>query len=90
MARPIGIAVAIGLIVGSQGASVAASQDAAKAKPKASASAADIGARRHMRHHVGERHIAPDAPRYYARPVYYRPYPYGAPAPFVFGYGPFW
>ncbi|UPJ58605.1 hypothetical protein [Bradyrhizobium sp. 192] len=28
-------------------------------------------------------------PRYYARPVFYRSYPYGVPAPFVFGYGPF-
>jgi hypothetical protein len=27
-------------------------------------------------------------PHYYARPVYYRPYPYGVPAPFVLGFGP--
>jgi hypothetical protein len=47
-------------------------------------------ARRHARHHDIARHSAPHDPRYYARPVYYRPYPYGVPAPFVFGYGPFW
>jgi hypothetical protein len=27
------------------------------------------------------------APHYYARPYYYRPYPYYAPAPFPFGFG---
>jgi hypothetical protein len=25
-------------------------------------------------------------PRYYARPIYYRPYPYDLPFPFVFGF----
>jgi hypothetical protein len=25
-------------------------------------------------------------PRYYARPYYYRPYPYAVPAPFTFGF----
>ena len=31
-------------------------------------------------------------PYYYARPQYYRPYPYYSPAPFTFGFGfgPFW
>ena len=52
----------------------------------------DFGAhRRHHRH--GQRHYRPYAPPYYyARPVYYRPYPYSVPAPFVFGigYGPWW
>lgn len=86
MTRWIGAAVALGLIVASPGVSIAATQDAAKSK--ASASARDIGARRHARHHDAVRQVALPEPHYYARPVYYRPYPYGVPAPFVFGYGP--
>jgi hypothetical protein len=34
------------------------------------------------------RQFAPREPHYYARPVYYRPYPYSVPAPFVLGFGP--
>ncbi|MGY4366559.1 hypothetical protein ACVW1A_002624 [Bradyrhizobium sp. LB1.3] len=36
------------------------------------------------------RRVAPHEPRYHARPVYYRPYPYGVPAPFVLSFGPWW
>ncbi len=58
--------------------------------PEASAGIAVFDVRRHAR----TQHLVPPAvrhdPRYYARPVYYHPYPYGVPAPFVFGYGPFW
>lgn len=92
MARGIGIAVVLGLMVTSPGASVAAPQDVArpKAMSKLATAATDIGARRHARHHDGVRRLARYEPHYYARPVYYRPYPYGMPAPFVFGYGPFW
>ena len=86
MTRWIGIAVALGLIVASPGVSIAATQDAAKSK--APASATEIGARRHARHHDAVRQFAPHEPRYYARPVSYRPYPYGVPAPFVLGFGP--
>lgn len=78
----IGIAVALGLIVTLPDVAIAATS-------KAPAATTDAGTRRHARHHDAVRH-APDGPRYYARPVYYRPYPYGVPAPFVFGYGPFW
>ncbi|WP_256808725.1 hypothetical protein [Bradyrhizobium sp. Bra64] len=87
MTRWIGIAVALGLILALPGVSIAAAHAAAS---KASAPAIDIGARRHARHHDAVRHLASDAPRYYARPVYYRPYPYGVPAPFVLGFGPWW
>ncbi|MCK1738070.1 hypothetical protein IVA79_29780 [Bradyrhizobium sp. 138] len=58
--------------------------------PEASAGIAVFDARRPVRtHHMARPAVRRD-PRYYARPVYYRPYPYGVPAPFVFGYGPFW
>ena len=56
--------------------------------------ATDFSARRYHRRH--DRHGYPDLyrpqPRYYARPYYYRPYPYAVPAPFTFGFafGPRW
>ncbi|WP_025032882.1 hypothetical protein [Bradyrhizobium sp. DOA9] len=58
--------------------------------PEASAGIAIFDARRHPRTHVIARPALRRDPRYYARPVTYRPYPYGVPAPFVIGYGPFW
>ena len=58
--------------------------------PEASAGIAVFDARRHARAHGELRPAVRHDPRYYARPVYYRPYPYAVPAPFVFGYGPFW
>jgi len=58
--------------------------------PEASAGIAVFDVRRHARAPEVVRPAVRRDPRYYARPVYYRPYPYGVPAPFVFGYGPFW
>ncbi|RZM91341.1 hypothetical protein CWO91_41405 [Bradyrhizobium genosp. SA-3] len=58
--------------------------------PEASAGIAVFDVRRHARARGMAGPAARHDPRYYARPVYYRPYPYGVPAPFVFGYGPFW
>ncbi|TFV30371.1 hypothetical protein E4K66_35370 [Bradyrhizobium frederickii] len=57
--------------------------------PEASAGIAVFDVRRPARTYVVRPALRRD-PRYYARPVHYRPYPYGVPAPFVFGYGPFW
>jgi hypothetical protein len=42
-------------------------------------------ARRHNRHFGG--YVDRSPPLYYARPVYYRPYPYAVPAPFLLGFG---
>jgi hypothetical protein len=58
------------------------------ARADAAAPATEIGARRHLHRHALRAVVEP--PRYYARPVHYRPYPYRVPAPFVFGFGPFW
>jgi hypothetical protein len=58
--------------------------------PEASAGIAVFDARRPARTQPNVRPLVRRDPRYYARPVHYRPYPYGVPAPFVFGYGPFW
>lgn len=84
MARWIAWAVAVALATGLPRASAAPRVTT----PEASAGMAVFDVRRHARYHV--RPAVRHDPRYYARPVYYRPYPYGVPAPFVFGYGPFW
>jgi hypothetical protein len=60
------------------------------AKPDAAARASDISARRHARHQEIAHRSLPYEPRYYARPVYYRPFPYSVSTPFVFGFGPWW
>ncbi len=59
------------------------------AQSQASSHATDLSARRYHRHHE-RAYVAPDEPHYYARPYYYRPYPYGVLYPFVLGYGPWW
>lgn len=87
MAKWIALAVVVALTAGLSQAS--ATQRVTKL-PDASAGRAVFDARRHLRYdHVTRYSPRPD-PHYYARPAYYRPYPYGVPAPFVFGYGPFW
>ena len=59
-----------------------------------SQSATDFSARRYHRRYDrhGYRTYDRPQPRYYARPYYYRPYPYSVPAPFTFGFafGPAW
>lgn len=84
MARWVAWAVAVALATGLPRASAAPRVTT----PEASAGSAVFDVRRHARYHV--RPAVRHDPRYYARPVYYRPYPYGVPAPFVFGYGSFW
>jgi len=83
-----GLTLAVALAAGLPVASADAAHGAMTAE--ASVHATDLGARRQARpYHVTHRY-APYAPHYYARPVYYRPYPYSTPAPFVFGFGPWW
>ncbi|MBR0960495.1 hypothetical protein [Bradyrhizobium japonicum] len=86
MARWIALAIAVALAAGLPRASTAQRVTI----PEASAGIAVFDARRHVRTHDMARPAARRDPRYYARPVHYRPYPYGVPAPFVFSYGPFW
>lgn len=85
MARWIAWAAAVALAAGLPGASAAHRVTI----PEASAGIAIFDARRPARTYVVPPVVRRD-PRYYARPVHYRPYPYAVPAPFVFGYGPFW
>ncbi|BCA08650.1 hypothetical protein BDS110ZK25_77320 [Bradyrhizobium diazoefficiens] len=82
--------IALAVIVGLAAAMPCASAVQRMTKPDASAGIAVFDARRHARHDDIARHSASRDPRYYARPVYYRPYPYGVPAPFVLGFGPWW
>ncbi|TGN83479.1 hypothetical protein EOW77_0024590 [Bradyrhizobium yuanmingense] len=86
MARWIALAVAVALAGGLPRASAAPRATI----PEASAGIAVFDVRRHARNYDIARPAVRRDPRYYARPVYYRPYPYGVPAPFVFTYGPFW
>ena len=86
MTRWIALAVVVTLAGGLSQAS--ATQRTTKL-PDASAGRAMFDGRRHARYDVARYTPRPD-PHYDARPVYYRPYPYRVPAPFVFGYGPFW
>jgi hypothetical protein len=86
MARWIAWAVAVALVAGLPHASAAPRATV----PEASAGIAVFDARRHARTYDLARPAVRRDPRYYARPVHYRPYPYGVPAPFVFNYGPFW
>lgn len=82
--------IALTVVVGLAGLPHAFAAQRVTRLPDASAGRAVFDARRHVRHDDIARYSARPDPHYYARPVYYRPYPYGAPAPFVFGYGPWW
>lgn len=86
MTKWIALAVVVGLAAGLPHASCAQMV----AKPDASAGRAIFDARRHAHHDDIARQYTRHDPHYYARPVYYRPYPYGVPAPFVLGFGPWW
>jgi hypothetical protein len=87
MTRWIALAVVASVATGLS--HVSATQKLTKL-PDASAGRAVFDGRRHARYDDVTRYIRRPDPHYYARPVYYRPYPYGVPAPFVFGYGPWW
>ena len=80
------VSVLVSSLAGASGWTLVAPA-AAATRVKAAASAIDLGAPRHARTFVHVHRNPLAEPHYYARPVYYRPYPYGVPAPFVFGYG---
>ncbi|MGY8679044.1 hypothetical protein Q2941_14770 [Bradyrhizobium sp. UFLA05-153] len=87
MKAAIVIVVALGLAMALPDASVAATSIATQ--QQVSVRTVDFGVRRHDRYMRSVRHV-PYQPHYYARPVFYRPYPYSVPAPFVLGFGPWW
>jgi hypothetical protein len=92
----MGAAVVAGVLAlagpGAIDGAAAASQ--AKTQSAGTSDATDFSAHRYGRRpyrHSG--YYRPySRPYYFGRPVYYRPYPYHAPAPFTFGigFGPVW
>ena len=85
--------IAVVLAVAGPGA-IDSAAAAPQAKIAGTSDAAGFSAHRHVRRHA--RHHGYYRPGYrsyyYDRPVYYRPYPYASPAPFIFGigFGPSW
>ena len=92
----IGAALVAGALVfaGPAAISPVAAARQAKVQSAGTSDATDFSAHRHVRrYHRHHGYYRPyDRPYYYGRPVYYRPYPYDAPAPFTFGigFGPLW
>lgn len=81
------------LFVGPGAIEKAIAAPSAKLNGASASAATESGAHRHhRRYHRHVVHSRPYAPAYYARPVFYRPYPYQAPAPFFLGigFGPAW
>jgi hypothetical protein len=98
MKRLIAAAAVAGALAlaGSAAVNPAAAAPQAKTQASVISGAADFSARRYTRQHYHygySPYVRPyHQPYYYARPSYYRPYPYYAPAPFPlgFGFGPSW
>jgi len=94
MKRLIGAALVAGALVVAGTATIGPLAAAPQAQRAGTSDATDFSAHRHVRRpyrHYG--YYRPHyRPYYYNRPVYYRPYPYDAPAPFIFGigFGPVW
>jgi len=95
------IVIGAAFVAGALVLAPAAINSAAAASPQArqqtgSSGATDFSSQRYDRRGLGyfyRPHYRPyDRPYYYARPYFYRPYPYSVPAPFTFGfnYGPYW
>ena len=96
MKNLMGAALVAGALVvaGPAAISSVAAAPHAKVQSAGTSDATDFSAHRYVRRHY--RHHGYSRPHYrsyyYNRPVYYRPYPYSAPAPFIFGigFGPVW
>ncbi|HKU08165.1 MAG TPA: hypothetical protein VJR30_19025 [Bradyrhizobium sp.] len=89
----LGVAfVATALALGTPAAAIAGTKAAPQAKAQTTSDATDFSARRvHRRYPAYPAYPRyaryPAYPAYYARPRYYRPYPYAVPAPFFLGFG---
>ena len=76
------------IVVGSGAIGKADAAPSAKVNGVNASAATDFSAHRHhRRHHRHTVYSRPYAPAYYARPVFYRPYPYQTPVPFFLGIG---
>jgi hypothetical protein len=76
--------------IAAAGIIVAAFGSPAARAAELSANTSDLNARHRHDHRYVDRPAY--QPQYYARPTYYRPYPYALPAPFFLGlaFGPLW
>jgi hypothetical protein len=79
----IGVAIVAVALAFSAPAAIAGTKPAPRAKATATPDATDLGARRVVRRYPA---YAAYPPSYFARPYYYRPYPYALPAPFFLGF----
>jgi hypothetical protein len=80
----IGVALVAAAQAFSAPAAIAATGTAPQSKAAVASNATDPGARRiHRRHPASPAYV----PTYFARPYYYRPYPYDVPVPFFLGFG---
>jgi hypothetical protein len=86
------IGVLLAAIMLAFGAPALAQTTGGAAKVVAKSNATELSARRAHRGYVYRPATVPYYPAYYARPAYYRPYPYPVPAPFFLGFAylPFW
>jgi len=85
----IGVAFVVAALAFSAPAAIAETSTAPQAKAATTSGATDVSARRVFRRYPSYPTYAryPSYPTYYARPYYYRPYPYSVPAPFFLGFG---
>ena len=97
MTRWIGIAAgaaALALLTSASATAAATVKPQGTKQQRLAPSVTDVGAQRRYRRHAVRPYSygRPYQRYYYARPTYYRPYPYAVPAPFVFGFGfgPYW
>ena len=81
----MGVALVASALAFSAPAAVAGTSTAPGAKAAATSGATDLRARHIFRDRPAYAGY-PNSPTYFARPYYYRPYPYGVPVPFFLGF----
>jgi hypothetical protein len=81
----IGVVVVAVALAFSAPVAVAGTSTTPWAKVAATSGATDLRARRIFRDRPAYAGY-PNSPTYFARPFYYRPYPYGVPVPFFLGF----
>jgi hypothetical protein len=81
----MGVALVASALAFSGPVAVAGTSTTPRAKAAATSGATDLRARGIFRDRPAYAGY-PNSPTYFARPYYYRPYPYGVPVPFFLGF----
>jgi hypothetical protein len=81
----MGVALVASALAFSGPVAVAGTSTTPRAKAAATSGATDLRAPRIFRDRPAYAGY-PNSPTYFARPYYYRPYPYGVPVPFFLGF----